>query len=234
MISIKELTVSYQKGINVIDSLDLTIENNTICGVAGLNGAGKTTLFNVIFGLIQKEKGEILFNGKPVTKKDIAYLPSENFFYSFITGREYLNLFKNAHIDKWNSLFGLPLDMLIDHYSTGMKKKLALLGVIQQNKPVIMLDEPVNGLDIESCHLLKLILIRLKETGKTLIVSSHMIESLTNICDSIHYLESGKVKLSRNRAQFDELERVMFSVIESKSTEVIRELIHNDLSSHQK
>lgn len=227
MISIKELIVSYQKGINVIDSLNLTINDNTINGIVGLNGAGKTTLFNAIFGLIKKEKGEILLNGQALTKKDIAYLPTESFFYSFITGREYLSLFNTSDIDKWNSLFKLPLDTIIDDYSTGMKKKLALLGVIRQNKSIIMLDEPFNGLDVEASQILKLILLQLKEAGKTFIISSHIIESLTNICDCIHYLESGKVKFSRNKEQFDELEKDIFSIIESGNTEIIKELISN-------
>jgi len=224
MISIKDLTVSYQKGVNVIDSLDLQLNDNTINGIAGLNGVGKTTLFNAIFGLIRKNKGEILFDGQALTKKEIAYLPAESFFYSFITGREYLSLFDKSGIDKWNSLFKLPLDKIIDDYSTGMKKKLAIFGVIRQNKPVIMLDEPFNGLDIETGHLLKLILLRLKEAGKTLIISSHIIESLTSVCDCIHYLESGKVKFSRDKEQFDGLEQELFSTIERTNTEIIREL----------
>jgi ABC-2 type transport system ATP-binding protein len=226
MISIKELTISYRKGVNVIDSLNLTINDNTICGIAGLNGSGKTTLFNSIFGLIKKDKGEVLFDRQALTKKEIAYLPTENYFYPLITGREYLSLFDNSGIDKWNSLFKLPLDTIIDDYSTGMKKKLALLGVFRQNKPVLMLDEPFNGLDIESCHLLKLILLRLKEAGKTLIISSHIMESLTTVCDCIHYLESGKVKFSRSKEQFNELEEYLFSIIENENTELIKELIN--------
>jgi ABC-2 type transport system ATP-binding protein len=226
MITIKDLTVSYRKGFNVIESLNLTMNDNTINGIVGLNGAGKTTFFNAIFGLIKREKGEVLFDGQALTKKEIAYLPTENFFYSFITGKEYLGLFDNSDIDKWNNLFKLPLDMIIDDYSTGMKKKLALLGVLRQNKQILMLDEPFNGLDIESCQILKLILLRLKEAGKTLILSSHIMESLTNVCDCIHYLESGKIKFSRNKEQFNELENDLFSIIEEENTEVIKELIN--------
>lgn len=226
MISIKNLTVSYKKNVTVIDSLDLTVNNHTICGIAGLNGAGKTTLFNAVFGLIKKDKGEVFLDGQTLTKKDIAFLPTENFLYPLITGREYLKLFNSSGIDKWNSLFKLPLDTLIDDYSTGMKKKLALLGVFIQNKSVIMLDEPCNGLDVESSHILKLILLRLKEAGKTLIISSHIMELLTNVCDCINYLESGKVKLSRNREQFNELAEYMFAIIEEGNTKTINELIN--------
>ena len=227
MIIIKNLTVCYRKGSSVIESLNLTMNDNTINGIVGLNGAGKTTLFNAVFGLIERDKGEVLLNGQGLTKKDIAYLPAENFFYSLITGREYLSLFDNSDIDKWNSIVKLPLDTVIDEYSTGMKKKLALLGVIRQNKQIIILDEPFNGLDIESCHILKLILLRLKEAGKTIILSSHVMESLTNVCDYIHYLESGKVKFSRNKEQFHELEKDLFTMIETDNTDAIKNLINH-------
>ena len=230
MISIQDLTVGYQKGINIIDSLDLTIYDCTINGIVGLNGAGKTTLFNSIFGLIPHENGQLLFNGQPITKKEMSYLPTENYFYPFITGREYLSLFDGSDIDRWNPLFKLPLDTTIDAYSTGMRKKLALLGVIRQNKPVILLDEPFNGLDIESSHLLKLILQQLKDAGKTLIISSHIMESLTNICDCIHYLESGNIKLSCNKEQFIELETMLNSVIESDNVGLIQGLIRGNVS----
>ena len=227
MITIKELTVGYRKGVNVINSLNLTINDNTINGVVGLNGAGKTTLFNAVFGLIKKSSGDILLDGQVLTKKEIAYLPTENYFYSFITGREYLSLFDNSDIDEWNKLFKLPLDTIIDDYSTGMKKKLALLGVIRQNKPIMILDEPFNGLDMESSQILRLILQRLKETGKTLILSSHILDSLTNVCDCIHYLESGIVKHSRDRAQFKELETELFSIVADENMDAIKKLINS-------
>ena len=226
MITIKGLTVGYRKGVNVINSLNLTINDNTINGVVGLNGAGKTTLFNAVFGLIKKSSGDILLDGQVLTKKEIAYLPTENYFYSFITGREYLSLFDNSDIDEWNKLFKLPLDTIIDDYSTGMKKKLALLGVIRQNKPIMILDEPFNGLDMESSQILRLILQRLKETGKTLILSSHILDSLTNVCDCIHYLESGIVKHSRDRAQFKELETELFSIVADENMDAIKKLIN--------
>ena len=227
MITIKGLTVGYRKGVNVINSLNLTINDNTINGVVGLNGAGKTTLFNAVFGLIKKSSGDILLDGQVLTKKEIAYLPTENYFYSFITGREYLSLFDNSDIDEWNKLFKLPLDTIIDDYSTGMKKKLALLGVIRQNKPIMILDEPFNGLDMEASQILRLILQRLKETGKTLILSSHILDSLTNVCDCIHYLESGIVKYSRDKVQFKELETELFSIVADENMDAIKKLINS-------
>jgi ABC-2 type transport system ATP-binding protein len=227
MITINNFIVSYSKGKNVIDSLDITFSDNAIHGIVGLNGSGKTTFFNTIFGLKQMQRGTILYNNQPISKKEMAYLPTENFFYSNITGQEYLALFRNFNFDteRWNKLFALPLDQIIDNYSIGMKKKLAILGVIKQNKPIMLLDEPFNSLDIEMCRILRLLLLRLKETGKMIIISSHVMETLTNLCDYIHYLEDGKIKYNIRKENFTSIEKKIFSIIEKDNTEMIKELL---------
>ena len=227
MISIKDLTISYDGKSNVIDLLNLSLVRNNIHGIVGLNGAGKTTLLNSIYGLTKKNSGEVSCNGRNINKKDISYLMTENFFYSNITAREYLSLFKNPqfNIDKWNELFSLPLDNIIDSYSTGMKKKLALLAVLKQDKSIMILDEPFNGLDIETCRIIRSILLRLKDRGKTIIITSHIIETLTNLCDFIHYIENGKIKYSKNKLDFAEFERELFETIENKNVKLITELI---------
>lgn len=226
MITIKNLNISYRKNEPVIDNLNLLIQDGMIHGIVGLNGAGKTTLLNSMFGLKNVDSGEILNDGNKINKKSLAYLVTENFFYANITGREYLNLFSNKEFDleKWNLLFDLPLDHIIDGYSTGMKKKLALLGILKQDKPLLILDEPFNGIDIETCRIIRMILLRLKENGKTIIVTSHIIETLTNLCDFIHYLEKGKIKYSKDKEGFADFEREIFDKIENENIEIINQL----------
>ena len=227
MITIKNLDISYRKDIKIIDSLNISLLENTINGIVGLNGTGKTTLLNAIYGLKKIDAGEIFCNGSKVSKKQIAYLVTENFFYSNITGREYLSLFKNKlfNMDKWNELFFLPLDQIIDNYSSGMKKKLALLAILKQNKPIMILDEPFNGLDFETCRIIRSILLRLKKKGKTIIITSHIIETLTNLCDYIHFIEKGKIKFTKSKDGFSEFEREIFDSIENKNVKLISELI---------
>ena len=227
MITINNLTISYGKNEKVINKLNLSLDENLIHGIVGLNGAGKTTLLNTLFGLKKPDAGTIQFDNEEINKKSVAYLVTENFFYSNITGKEYLSLFKNKEfdIDQWNKLFTLPLDKIIDGYSTGMKKKLALLGVLKQDKPLMILDEPFNGLDIETCRIIRMILLRLKEKNKTVIITSHIIETLTNLCDFIHYLEAGQIKYSRDKGGFSEFEREVFDKIENENVELINELI---------
>jgi len=227
MITIKNLKISYRTNKNVIDLLDLSLSANSIHGIVGLNGSGKTTLLNAIFGLKKFDSGEILSAGQKLTKKQISYLVTENFFYPNITGREYLSLFKNERFlsDKWNELFLLPLDQIIDGYSTGMKKKLALLGILKQDKRIMILDEPFNGLDIETSRIIRSILLRLKEKEKTIIITSHIIETLTNLCDYIHFLEIGKIKFSKDKNGFSAFENEIFESIENKNRQIISELI---------
>lgn len=227
MIIIKEVNISYSGGKKVIDTLSLSLNPDTIHGIVGLNGAGKTTLLNAIYGLKKIDSGEITLNGEKITKKEISYLVTENFFYSNITGREYLSLFKNHQFnnDKWNELFSLPLDQIIDTYSTGMKKKLAILATLRQDKSVMILDEPFNGLDIETSRIIRSILLRLKDKGKTIILTSHIIETLTNLCDYIHYLEKGKIKFSKGKDEFLDFEKELYDSIEKRNVNVISELI---------
>jgi len=225
MISIKNLSSSYSQK-RVINSLNLSLKENCIHGIVGMNGAGKTTLLNTIFGIKKPDEGTVLLNDKKLTKKQIAYLSAENFFYSNITGKEYLDLFKNTNFDteKWNKLFQLPLNKIIDTYSTGMKKRLAILAVMKQNKPIIILDEPFNGLDIEMNKITQLILSALKKNGKTIIITSHIIETLTGICDYIHLLQNGKIEYSVEKKEFPVFEKDISTSIKKANYELITEL----------
>src|SRR5690606_1140889 len=130
-------------------------------------GSGKTTLLSSLYGLKIPDSGSLTYWEKPLRRSDIGYLETSNFFYSRITGMEYLQLFTINNpafsIDGWNKLFELPLNQFIENYSTGMKKKLAFLGIIALNKPVLILDEPFNGIDMETTQTLKLIIQALKK-----------------------------------------------------------------------
>jgi ABC-2 type transport system ATP-binding protein len=226
MITINNLNISYNTNKKVINNLNLSLREGLIHGIVGLNGAGKTTLLNALFGLKKMDSGSILIDNQKINKKSVAYLFTENYFYSNITGREYLNLFKNQEFDieQWNKLFSLPLDSIVDGYSNGMIKKLALLGILKQDKPLMILDEPFNGLDIEACRIIRMILLRLKEKNKTIIITSHIIETLTSLCDYIHYLENGRITYSKDKNGFSDFERKVFEKIENENIKLINKL----------
>jgi ABC-2 type transport system ATP-binding protein len=228
MLSIENLSVSYGK-LQVLKNLNLLLAPARVHGLVGLNGAGKTTLLNTIAGWLKPRAGFVTFDGKPLPVQDRSYLESELLFYPLITGYEYLGLFtgtRNRTVpDNWNKLFHLPLDQLVDGYSHGMKKKIALLAVLQQNRPVIILDEPFNGLDLDASRLISLIIMKLKERKRLVLVTSHIMASLTGICDEIHLLRDGVIAFSRSSDQFQSLESEIFQHTDAANRSIIETLI---------
>ena len=229
MLTIRNLQVEYKKESPVLKGINLSMEPGKIHGLVGLNGAGKTTLLNTLYAFIRPSEGSVLYNDTALKRKDIAYLEAENDFYPYMTGREYLNLFpagKNGFdTESWQQLFHIPLDDITENYSTGMRKKLALLAVLKPDKPILILDEPFNGLDLESAHILTLILQQLREGGKTVLVTSHVFETLTSSCDQIHHIDHGTIDHSYSKEQFGMLQELLYSTIENRASDQIRKLI---------
>lgn len=208
---LKNISKSYGNK-TVLKNITLNFEKGKIYGIVGENGAGKTTLFNCIAGI---EK----FNGKIETetsnfKNKLGYLMTELFFFDKITGKEYLQLLTYArgkkNIDfKANNIFDLPLNDYISSYSTGMKKKIALTGVLLQKNDFFILDEPFNGIDIQSNIVVTEIIRLLKKAEKTVLISSHIFATLSNICDEILLLQNGKITQTVLKKDFKNLENEM-------------------------
>lgn len=228
MLTIHNLVVEYKKQSPILKGIDLSMEQGKIHGLVGLNGAGKTTLLNTLYGFIRPIDGSILYDGNPLQRRDIAYLEAENYFYPYMTGREYLNLFpagKNGfQIDRWQKILSIPLDDITENYSTGMKKKLALLAVLKLDKPIIILDEPFNGLDLESAHVLTLLVEQLRERGKTVLITSHIYETLTSCCDFIHHINDGKIEDSYPKDKFEKFKKILYSAIELRNMDITQNL----------
>jgi ABC-2 type transport system ATP-binding protein len=224
MIKIQNLAFSFSDH-KVLDDISIDFQQNQVYGIVGLNGAGKTTFFNVLSTNLKPESGYISFNGNKITNRDVAYLETVNYFYSRITGKEYLKIFKQTNsdfsLDSLQEFMKLPLDDLIETYSTGMKKKLALLGVLKQDKPIFLLDEPFNGLDLETNKILELIIVALMEKGRTVFVSSHIIEPLLTVCHQIHYFENGKFTKSYDKEDFHLIEDELFKKLKSEAKTII-------------
>ncbi|MDR1056876.1 MAG: hypothetical protein LBL90_13950 [Prevotellaceae bacterium] len=153
----------------------------------------------------------------------MAYVEMENYFFSNITGRKYLSLFSNPDFDTdtWQALFHLPLDKLVNTYSTGMKKKLAIVGALKLDKDILILNEAFNGQDIESNQILKLVLQRLCEQGKTIIVTSHVVEIMLDVCNYIHYLTAGAIYKTYPVNDFIELKIEILSAIEKNASDML-------------
>jgi ABC-2 type transport system ATP-binding protein len=227
MLKINNLKVSYGDH-QVLKNLNLECLPGEIHGLLGMNGAGKTTLFRALYGFIKKDAGTCQLEGQSITSRSIAFLETSPFFYSYMKGKEYLDIVslnKDFNVEKWNSLFDLPLDDLIDTYSTGMKKKLALLGVISLKRPVMILDEPFSGVDIESNEKIFQILQRLKEQKKVILLSSHILQSFTGICDKISVMKTGEIEKTFSKQEFPVLESELKEEINKGMGSVLDELM---------
>ena len=227
MLTINNLSFAYSKNL-VLNKLNLNIGLGQVHGIVGLNGSGKTTLFNLIYGLLKPETGSIQWNDHKLSRIQISFLETGNYFYSNITGREHLSLFVSDNkfdIDSWQELLKLPLDELIENYSTGMKKKLAILSVLKLNKPILLLDEPFNEVDIETSRILKILLDILKEKGKTVLISSHILETLINTCDFIHHLDNRCIIKTYSEQDFNSIEQNIFGDFENRAKQKIEKAL---------
>ena len=228
MINVQGLVVSYNNQ-KVLKSITIDFEEGLVHGIVGLNGAGKTTFFNVLAKILKPDSGEIKQNGITPGIKNTAYLETGNFFFSRITGNEYLKIFQQTNagfnLAALQEYFKLPLDELIENYSTGMKKKLALLAVLKQDKQLFILDEPFNGLDLETNKILEIIIVSLRKKQKTVFVSSHIIDPLLKTCDKIHLLENGCFVKTYLKTDFSKIEEDLFGKLKSEATQVISKAI---------
>lgn len=208
MIKIENLSKFYGKK-QVLKAIDLEFSKGKVYGIVGENGAGKTTLFRCISG-IENYKGNITSDFVNL-KNHLGLLLTEPFFFSKITGREYIQLLANARQIKLSNvkdknIFDLPLEQYASTYSTGMKKKLALTAILLQENDVFILDEPFNGVDIQSNLIITEIINRFKKLGKTVIVSSHIFSTLSEICDEIYLMRNGEIVKKVEKRDFVSLE----------------------------
>jgi ABC-2 type transport system ATP-binding protein len=211
MIKISDLNKSF--GLKkVLKHINLEFQAGQVYGIVGENGAGKTTLFRCIAGL-EKYEGTIQ-SAATHLKDELGLLFTDPYFMTKMTGREYIQLFCNARKKEIGNLnerniFELPLDEYASSYSTGMKKKLALSALLFQENNYFILDEPFNGVDIQSNILITDIILKLKSLNKTVLISSHIFSTLRDTCDEIFVLQEGEIQNQVKKDQFDALEDEM-------------------------
>ena len=189
--------------------MSLTVNKGELFGLIGPNGAGKSTLLQCIIGLLNQDSGEIRIehgsedDGENI-KSQIGYAPEEPVLYPYLTGREFLTFiaeirklppFSNIWMEEYFQEFGLTekADELISDYSFGMKQKLSLAASMIFGPKILLLDEPTNALDPESIFHFKNRLMAAKESGVTIIFSSHILETVEKICDRIGIIHKGKL-----------------------------------------
>ncbi len=212
MIEIRGVSKSYNKGkVRAVDALDLVVNPGEIFGFLGPNGAGKTTTIKMIVGILRPDAGRILVEGRdnqaePLACKELtAYVPDEPEIYERLTGLEYLNFMGDVYgvpraarverIGKWLDIFELARAVgdPIQTYSHGMRQKIVLIGALLVEPRVLVLDEPMVGLDPKSSHYLKEAMRAHCDRGGTLFFSTHVMEIAERLCDRIGIIHRGRL-----------------------------------------
>lgn len=194
----------------ILENIKIEIDQPGVYGVIGKNGQGKTTLFKCIPGL-EKFQGNCTINEEKVLLQNTGWIPTEPTIYGELTAKEFYDFY--AHLldlkkTTFRPVFEVPENQLIREFSTGMKKKTYLNAVFQKEFLIYILDEPFNGLDLESNYLL---MSYIRELAKTSIVfiSSHILEILYKDCDKIFLLKNKNTQ-EFARSQFSAIEKELF------------------------
>lgn len=210
MIEIIDLTKRYGK-FTALDSLNLNIEKGSVFGFVGQNGAGKSTTFSILATLLAPTSGSAFVNGYDVQKepklvrKQIGYMPDFFGVYDQLKADEYLHFYGASYgipfaereklIPRTADLVNLShkRESYVDLLSRGMKQRLCLARCLIHDPEVLILDEPASGLDPRARVEMREILKELKSMGKTILISSHILPELAEMCDTIGIIDQGKL-----------------------------------------
>jgi ABC-2 type transport system ATP-binding protein len=200
----------------IFENTNITIQENGIYGIVGKNGEGKTTLFKCMLSLTPFE-GKICFENEALKSQRIAWCPTEPALYEELTAAEFYGFYRELTTSISNNsnnskmLFDVTENQLIKNFSTGMKKKTYLNAVFQNDYPIYILDEPFNGLDLESNYIL---VQYLKEKSKSsiILISSHILEILYANCKSIFVIKEKKI-VNFQKDDFQKIEEKLFDTL---------------------
>ena len=212
MLSVRNITKSYVDH-KALDNVSLDIRKGSIFGLLGPNGAGKTSMIRIINQIINQDEGEIFIDEKKITYDDvrkIGYMPEERGLYKKMKVGDFLlfmgklkglsrdkcidsaaDWFENLEVSNW-------WKKNIEDLSKGMSQKVQFISTVIHNPDLIILDEPFSGFDPVNANLVKKNLLRLKEEGKTIIFSTHRLESVDELCDHLAMINNSKKILDGN------------------------------------
>jgi len=231
VIELNHVSKSYNKGrIKAVDDLCLTVKSGEIFGFLGPNGAGKTTTIKMIVGLLRPDSGTITVDGLDTEQDALkckavtTYVPDYPALYDRLTGLEYLNFIGDVYgvpraerldrIGRWLEVFELNQAVTnpIQSYSHGMKQKIVLTAALLPAPRVMVLDEPLVGLDPRAAHSLKELMREHCDQGKTLFFSTHIMEVAEKLCDRIGIINKGRLVACGTMDELKRLDRTQESL----------------------
>jgi ABC-2 type transport system ATP-binding protein len=199
----------WAKKFFALEGVSFSVNTKSLTGFLGANGAGKTTSLKILMDFVRQDSGSVQFDKSlGSNKKDIfsriGYLPERPYFYQSLTGYEFLNYmgklqgldnkFLKEQIVKWSKTFNInyALDRKVKGYSKGMLQRLGMASTLLHDPQLVILDEPLSGLDPVGRKEIKDVLLELNKSGHTIFFSSHIVSDIEEICDDVVVLEKGK------------------------------------------
>ncbi len=204
MISVNNLTKAYNDK-NVIENISFNLESGKIYGLIGANGAGKSTIINCVTGVFKPDEGEILMDKSAVyensvAKEKIGLIPDEPIFVSSYSVKRFVKYYKSFYtnfsdevFDKYCDVFSIDTKKSADNLSLGQKKRLQIALVMARDTDVIVMDEPENGLDNDARIDFRNIIRNAADEGKCILISSHDLGNIENMCDEIIFIDNGRI-----------------------------------------
>ena len=193
-----------------VNGIDFEIRPGEVVGLLGPNGSGKSTTVKMLLGLLYPTGGKLTVFGKSPraveTKKEIGYLPEESYLYKFLTAEETLNFFgslfnispadRQQRIDQLLEMVGLSHARYrrVGEFSKGMARRIGLAQAMINDPAFLILDEPTSGLDPLGCREVKDLILALKKRGKTVLITSHLLSDVEDICDRVIILYGGQIR----------------------------------------
>jgi ABC-2 type transport system ATP-binding protein len=239
MLEARGLT-KYYGSVLAVQSIDFSLEPGQVLGYLGPNGSGKSTTVKMLIGLLEPTQGQVLFEGKNIQqdlvgyRKHFGYVPEEANLYPYLTGYEYLELVgtlrgipqqrMKAKIDSFLEFFSLHphRHVALSSYSKGMRQRILLISALMDNPDVLILDEPLSGLDVTSALIFKNLIQSLSAKGKTIFYCSHVLEVVEKVCSRLLILRKGQVIASgatgevRQRIGESSLEQIFLNLVEDR------------------
>ena len=210
MISLSGVHKSYGENV-VLKGIDLSVGKGTIHGFLGPNGAGKSTSLKILLGILKVDKGTVEVGGvdpsvDPVgARRQIGFVPEELSLYEHLTPHEFLHVLGEIHgmeRERTDKRIGDFLDLfqigdvrhhLLSAFSRGMKQKVMITAALLHDPAILLLDEPLSGMDVNAVLVFRDLIRSLAEEGKTIVYSSHIIEVVERVCDRVSLLIEGKI-----------------------------------------